>query len=53
MVQMVKKNDPFLRGAAVSGCPGGLFQIGGVLSGPNGLNKCSWFEGCNYLSGAP
>ena len=34
-------------------CPRGLFQIGGVLSGPKGSNKCSWFEGCNYLSGAP
>ena len=30
--------------------PGGFFQIEGVLRGPKGLNKLSWFEGCNFLS---
>ena len=32
--------------------PGGLFKIGGVLRVPKGLNRLSWFEGCNYLHGA-
>ena len=56
---LIKAPEAVICGAVISErswaqwCPGRLFQIGVVLSGPKGSNKYSRFEGCDYLSGDP